>query len=186
MPRIPKIKWYQDYENIFINIDHRNIEHEDINFTSNSLTIKFYSDSIEYNHTYELLENINVDNCIYNKTERSIDITLNKEGDENNHWNFLVKNYKNYKNLIFIDWSNWKDEDDDEINNESTNSINDSIEQLKQMPGGMDILNNLGKFKENMSDYTDDDSEEVEPDNIIDSDNSKKDKNDSEVENITL
>lgn len=188
MQRIPKIKWYQDYENIFINIDHRNIENEEINFTPNTLSIKFNSESIEYNHTYELLEKINIDNCFFDKTDRSIDITLNKEGDENNYWNFLVKNNKNYKNLIFIDWSNWKDEDDDEINDESTASINNSIEQLQQMPGGMDILNNLDKFKENINHEDVDEEDEVVPDNVIESDENNNETNNSqdEVESINI
>ena len=189
MQRKPKLLWYQLGDTVNITVDHRNIKNEKIQFNEKDLLIEFNSNGIEYSNNYDLEDSIIPEGCEYTVNDRNILIFLEKN-TKDVFWNYLVTDNKNYKNYITIDWANWVDdieEIEDIDNNNSMRSVNNSIEQLSQMPGGLDMLNNMDHFRENMNLNIEDKDEDL--DNVNDISNNNDESlplNEGEVEKVNL
>lgn len=192
MERKPRILWYQHQTSVNLTIDHRDIQNNNIEFSEKNLSIEFESNGFNYKCLYDLENEILPEECEKIVNDRNILIYLKKK-DESINWDYLVSNRGEYGKSISVDWANWIDESDDEPDNDMMNSqlsINDSMEQLKHMPGGFDLLNNIGDLNKDLNiQGSEGDIEEIDGINDISEEiiEKKEDINDlEEVESLNL
>jgi len=185
MERKPKILWYQHKTSINLTIDHRDIKNTIVEFGDKKISIEFKSNGLNYKCLYDLENEIIPEECEKIINERNILIFMKKK-EESLNWDYLVSNRENYGKNISVDWANWIDDSDDEPDNDMMNSelsINNSMEQLKHMPGGFDLLNNIGALNKDLNiGDSEGDIEEIDGINDIseEGNNEKEDINDLE------
>lgn len=181
MERKPRILWYQHQTSVNLTIDHRDIKNNTIEFSDKNLNIEFESNGLNYKCSYDLENEIVPGECEKIVNDRNILIYMKKK-DESINWDYLVSNRGDYGKSISVDWANWIDDSDDEHDNDMMNSqlsINDSMEQLKHMPGGFDLLNNIGDL--NIRD-SEEDIEEIDGINDISEENNGEKEDINELE----
>ena len=96
MKKFPHIKWYQNDNNIFINI----LENGENYKITNTDIFLCYSDDI-YEFNLELYDEFTIKDTKKNKN--NLCIHLNKKNIK--EWNSLLKNKKLYKYFISLDWN---------------------------------------------------------------------------------
>jgi hypothetical protein len=95
MKKFPKIKWYQDDNNIFISI----LENGDnYKITNTDIFLSYSDDKYEFN--LELYDEFTINDT--KKYKNNLNIFLNKKNTQ--EWKSLLKNRKLYKYFISLDW----------------------------------------------------------------------------------
>jgi len=125
--KTPSIFWFQNRENVILDIHIQNLNKNIIIIKENHFSIN--NDS--YTMQFSFFDNINNDEIEYKETENYLRIIVKKE-NEDNFWKYLSKN-NIYKNNIKVNWDNWRDEDDDEENEMGMEGMMPGMEGM--MPG---------------------------------------------------
>ena len=123
---IPSLVWYQNKNNIIIDIEISDYKNQSLNFKENIFDFKCQKDIKQYEMNFELFGNIKQHYVKYN--ESNINIILEKM--EELDWSQLTKNKNLYKNNIKINWSYWADNEEEEQNN------NFNMEEMMRNMGG--------------------------------------------------
>ncbi len=120
----PNIKWYQNKDTVSFEIDHRDIQNENIKIEPNQVSINFKLDNKDYEDVLELFSEIDEVKSSIAKFGYSITVHLKKK--ENGFWKHLTKNDKLKRN-IKVDWNNFNDSEEEEEKKE------------EGLPAGMDF-----------------------------------------------
>ena len=164
--RIPTIKWYQIYNNVYFNLYIQNLSKDNIQITNN----KFNLNINDYQMEFEFNDEINAENIEFKETEKYLSIVIEKINNE--QWKHLTKNNL-YKNNIKVDWDHWFDEDAEDDEN-----VQEQMDFSQMMGGGMPGMDgfNMEEMMANMGNNEDDD----EDNNEDDEDNNEDDEDDNE------
>ena len=100
----PNIKWFQNKDTVTFELDHRDIQNEQIKIEPNQVSIKFTLNNKNYEDLLELFDEVNAETSSINRTGFSINVNLKK--NSSNFWKHLTKNDKNRRNIT-VDWNNF-------------------------------------------------------------------------------
>ena len=131
--KIPKITWYQNDDNIYLNIEIVNTNNYSIKL-DNNITFQFtdeqYNINFDFTNPLTLVSDVN--------TGRVIKVVLKKNDNTLDSWNYLTKDSKLNKTHILIDWNNWIDS--------SSDSEPDNMQAMPDLSamGGMPDLSAMG------------------------------------------
>jgi prostaglandin-E synthase len=167
---IPNLKWYQDKDYVYLDIDAYNAVDFNLKIKDNNLNYSFVSNNNYYEMKFELFDN--ADHVKYIDCKSSIKITLQKKNKE--YWRNLTFEKNLYKNYIKLDWNKWIDEDSEEENNNF-----DFSNMMKNMGGMMNNNNGNAPFdfkqmmesmntEENDEENLEEIDEDEEPENYCD------------------
>lgn len=155
---IPTLKWYQDKDNVYLDIEACNSIDFKLKISDNNLSFSYLSNNNYYEMKFELFDN--VDHIKYVDYKSSIKITLEKKNKD--YWIYLTYDKNQYKNYIKLDWNKWIDEDtDDEKDFDMSN-------MMKNMGGMMNNENSPFDFSKMMESMNNQNLGELDNDNDID------------------
>lgn len=153
--KIPKITWYQNDDNIYLNIEIVTTNNYSIKL-DNNITFQFtdeqYNINFDFTNPLTLVSDVN--------TGRVIKVVLKKNDNTLDSWNYLTKDSKLNKTHILIDWNNWIDS--------SSDSEPDNMQGMPDLSamGGMpdtdtDTSNTVDNINSSKVELDDDDAEDL-------------------------
>lgn len=155
---IPNLKWSQDKDYIYLNIEADNAIDFNFQIKDNIVSFNFISNNNNYAMKFELYNN--VDHIKYIDYKSYIKLTLEKKSKE--YWNYLTYDKNIYKNHIKLDWSKWIDEDDEE---ESEFNFNNVMKNMGGMMNNEETPFDFSKMMDTMNNNLDNEEEGEEDEN---------------------
>lgn len=156
---IPNLKWYQDKDNIYLDIEANNAIDFSLKITeNNNLFFTFQSENNYYEMNFELYNK--ADHIKHMDHKSYVKITLEKKVKE--YWKYLSLDKNIYKNHIKLNWNKWMDEETDDEKDFDYNNM------MKNMGGMMNNENSPFDFSKMMQSMNGDelDNMDEEDDNL--------------------